>query len=198
VKVDKLLNRAERLFLEKDYKNALKLFAVVLSYKNSDLDAYVGSILCDLGETFSEEAQVLYYYFQTIKETNIDPKTTIEHLANSLIEGRIEDDIYALLDADMAMYDGIEYEDFLKIIEEKDNFKEAFEDAIFSTRVIISKKSQFIDFIKRLADNGYYSVALNYLEQHAPMYQNDQEILKLYSLLPKGTAWHILSKRVSI
>ena len=190
--INKLLDRAERLFIEKDYINALKLYSIALSENKENLDAYVGAILCDLGFTFDEEAQVLYYYFQTIKESISDPKKTIEHLTNSLIDGRVQDDIYSLLDENMALNDGIDYEDFIKIIEDKENFKEAFEDAIFSTRVIISKKSQFIDFIKRLADNGYYSVALNYLEQHAPMYQNDQEILKLYSLLPKGMAWYIL------
>jgi DNA-directed RNA polymerase specialized sigma54-like protein len=95
-------------------------------------------------------------------------------------------DIFDLIDMNMEFNDGIEYEDFLNIVEEKENFKEAFEDAIFSTKVIISKKWQFIDFIKKLTENGYYSVALDYLEAHAPLYENDQEVLKLYSLLPKG------------
>jgi hypothetical protein len=186
MKLDTILNRAERQFLEKNYKNALELYAVALSIDNSSIDATIGAILADLGFTFKEEAQVLYYYYQTIKDSSIDPVSSIEKLADTLTSGSLESDIYALLDADMALYDGIEYEDFLKIIEDKDNFKEAFEDAIFSTRVIISKKWEFIDFIKKLAENGYYSVALDYLETHAPMYKNDQDILTLYSLLPKG------------
>jgi len=185
--IEELLNRAERLFLEKNYKNALDIYAIALSVDKDNTDAYVGAILSDLGFSFKEEAQVLYYYFQTIKDSISDPKRNIEHLANSLTDGSIKDDIYSLLDADMAMYDGIEYEDFIDIIEQKENFKEAFEDAIFSTKVIISKKWQFIDFIKRLTANGYYSVALDYLETHAPLYNNDQEILRLYSLLPKGS-----------
>lgn len=186
MKLDIILSRAERLFLEKKYKSALSLYAVALSIDSSSVDAKVGAILCDLGFSFKEEAQILYYYFQTIKETSNDPVLSIENLADTLISGSLKNDIYALLDADMAMYDGIEYEDFLNIIEDKENFKEAFEDAIFSTRVIISKKWEFIDFIKKLAENGYYSVALDYLETHAPMYKNDQDILTLYSLLPKG------------
>lgn len=190
MKLDTILNRAERQFLEKNYKNALELYAVALSIDNSSIDATIGAILADLGFTFKEEAQVLYYYYQTIKDSSIDPVSSIEKLADTLTSGSLESDIYALLDADMALYDGIEYEDFLKIIEDKDNFKEAFEDAIFSTRVIISKKWEFIDFIKKLAENGYYSVALDYLETHAPMYKNDQDILTLYSLLPKGNVWY--------
>jgi len=187
LRVNELLNRAERLFLEKDYKSALDIYAVALSIDKDNVEAYVGAILADVGFIFKEEAQVLYYYFQTIKDSMSDPKKNIEHLANSLTDGSIKSDIYSLLDADMALYDGIDYEDFLEIIEQKENFKEAFEDAIFSTKVIISKKWQFIDFIKKLTENGYYSVALDYLESHAPMYNNDQEILRLYSLLPKGS-----------
>jgi len=186
MKLDVILNRAERLFLEKKYKSALDLYAVALSIESSSIDAKVGAILCDLGFVYKEEAQILYYYFQTIKETSNDPILSIENLADTLTSGSLENDIYALLDADMALYDGIEYEDFLNIIEDKENFKEAFEDAIFSTRVIISQKWEFIDFIKKLAENGYYSVALDYLETHAPMYKNDQDILTLYTLLPKG------------
>jgi len=192
VKLDTILNRAERQFLDKKYKSALDIYAIALSIDKNSIDAKVGVLLCDLGLTFEEEAQVLYYYFQTIKDTTTDPIASIENLSETLIGGNLESDIYALLDADMALYDGIEYEDFLHIIDEKDNFKEAFEDAIFSTKVIISKKWEFIDFIKKLTENGYYSVALDYLESHAPMYKNDQEILTLYSLLPKGSVWNTL------
>ena len=187
MKLDILLNRAERLFLEKDYKNALDIYAIALSIDKNSIDAHAGAILCDLGFSYKEEAQILYYYFQTIKDTTSDPILSIENLADTIVKGNLQKDIYALLDEDMALYDGIEYEDFLQIIEDKDNFKEAFEDAIFSTKVIISKKWQFIDFIKKLTENGYYAVALEYLETHAPMYKNDQDILTLYSLLPKGS-----------
>jgi len=186
-KLQQQLDRAEKLFLEKDYHNALQIYAVILSNYPDNIDAYIGAILCDLGFDFKEEAQVIYYYFQTIKDSNQNIKSTIEQLVKSLINSTKED-VFSLIDADLSMYDGIDYDDFLNLIKDKENFKEAFEDAIFSTKVIISKKWQFIDFIKRLADNGYYSVALDYLEAHAPIYENDQDILNLYSLLPKGNS----------
>lgn len=186
MKVDTILNRAEHLFLEKEYQNALTLYAIALQKSPKSTDAYIGALLSDLGFEFAEEAQVLYYYYQTIKENPDNAVKSIEQLILSLSKN--DEDIFALLDADMALYDGIEYDDFLAIIEDKENFKEAFEDAIFSTKVIISKKWQFIDFIKRLTENGYYGVALDYLESHASLYNNDQDILTLYSLLPKGSA----------
>ena len=183
--IEQQLSRAEKLFLGKDYKNALDIYAIVLAQDSSNLDAYIGVLLSDLGLDYKDEAQVIYYYYQSIKDSPQDVKKTIEHLINSLVNSS-NSDIFNLIDADIAMYDGIDYEDFLKFVEAKENFKEAFEDAIFSTKVIISKKWQFIDFIKKLTDNGYYSVALDYLETHAPAYDNDQDILTLYSLIPKG------------
>jgi len=184
MQIGELLNRAERLFLEKNYSDALKLYALVLEKEHENTEAYIGAILCDLGFDFKEDAQVIYYYYQTIKATAKNPIESIEMLVESLTT--TTEDIFNLIDADAALDDGIDYDDFLEIIKDKENFREAFEDAIFSTKVIISKKSQFIDFIKRLAENGYYGVALDYLESHALYYKNDQDILTLYSLLPKG------------
>jgi len=186
MKIKQQLNRAEKLFLEKQYKEALDIYAIVLAQDSSNTEAYIGALLSDLGFEFRDEAQVLYYYYQSIKDSSEDIKATIGQLIDNLTRTTTED-IFKLIDADLTMYDGIEYEDFLHLVEEKENFKEAFEDAIFSTKVIISKKWQFIDFIKKLTDNGYYSVALDYLETHAPAYENDQDILTLYSLLPKNS-----------
>jgi len=185
-----LLNSAEKLFLNKDYNGALRFYSMVLSNEPGNTDAYVGVLLSDLGLDYYDEAQVLYYYYESKKESSKNPRVMIEQLIDSFTSQMNQySDIYELIDADMEFDDGIEYEDFLDLIEQKENFKEAFEDAIFSTKVIISKKWQFIDFIKKLTENGYYSVALDYLEAHAPMYDNDQDILTLYSLLPKGKVW---------
>ena len=186
--INEILLSAEKLFINKEYDNALKFYSHALSKERKNIDALVGVILSDFGINFREDAQVLYYYYQTQKEFFSNPVEAIEQLANNLIQNRASD-VYDLIDEDIALNDGIEYEDFVNLIESKENFQEAFEDAIFSTRVVISKKWQFIDFIERLTDNGYFSVALDYLETHSPMYGADQEILSLYSLLPKGEMW---------
>ncbi|NPA27504.1 MAG: hypothetical protein GXN91_00435 [Epsilonproteobacteria bacterium] len=185
--IESLLNSAERYFLNKEYEMAMRFYSIALGVDRDNTEAYIGVILSDFGMDYKEDAQVLYYYYQSKKSTTKEPKKMVEQLISSFLsELNSIKDIFELIDADMAFNEGIEYEDFLSIVEEKSNFKEAFEDAIFSTKVIISQKWQFIDFIKKLTENGYYSVALDYLEAHAPLYENDQEILKLYSLLPKG------------
>jgi len=181
-----ILQRAERSFLNKEYLTALHLYAIALSIEPNSIDAQVGAILSDTGLEYPEEAQVLYYYYESKKEDSNDPKQMVEQLILSLEAQSQYVDIFKIIETDELFSEGIEYEDFLSLIEAKENFKEAFEDAIFSTKVIISQKWQFVDFIKKLTENGYYSVALEYLETHAPLYGNDQDILTLYSLLPKG------------
>jgi tetratricopeptide (TPR) repeat protein len=181
-----ILANAERLFLNKEYEDAMKVYAIALSIEPDNIDAQVGVLLCDIGLEFPEEAQVLYYYYESKKDSSKNPKEMIEQLVTSFEAQNNYIDIFKIIETDELFSEGIEYEDFLSLIESKENFKEAFEDAIFSTKVIISQKWQFVDFIKKLTENGYYSVALEYLETHAPLYGNDQDILTLYSLLPKG------------
>ena len=183
--IENILLSAERLFINKEYENALKFYSYALIKDNRNQDALVGVILSEFGIRNREDAQILYYYYQSQKDTFANPIESIEQLTDSLTLSNAKD-VYDLIDEDTYLNDGISYEDFVELIESKENFQEAFEDAIFSTRVVISKKWQFIDFIKRLAENGYYSVALDYLETHSPMYGKDQDILTLYSLLPKG------------
>ncbi len=184
--IKELLQSAERNFLNKEYTNALNLYAVALSIDPENIDAQVGAILSDIGLEYYDEAQVLYYYYESKKDESDNPREMIEQLVRSLEAQQNYIDIFKIIETDELFSEGIEYEDFLSLIEAKENFKEAFEDAIFSTKVIISQKWQFVDFIKKLTENGYYSVALEYLETHAPLYGNDQDILTLYSLLPKG------------
>jgi len=188
--IEDILLSAEKLFINKEYENALKFYSYALSKDNNNQDAIVGVILSEFGLKNKEDAQILYYYYQSQKDSFVNPIESMELLSNSLIENSSKD-VYDLIDEDAYLNDGISYEDFVELIESKENFQEAFEDAIFSTRVVISKKWQFIDFIKRLAENGYYSVALDYLETHSPMYGKDQDILTLYSLLPKGDMWNM-------
>ena len=185
MEIEDVLLSAEKLFINKEYENALKFYSHALSKDRDNEDALVGVILSEFGIRNREDAQILYYYYQSQKENITNPIDTIEQLADTLIQNSSKD-VYDLIDEDIYLNDGISYEDFVELIESKENFQEAFEDAIFSTRVVISKKWQFIDFIKRLTENGYYSVALDYLEAHSPMYGKDQDILTLYSLIPKG------------
>jgi propanediol dehydratase large subunit len=71
----------------------------------------------------------------------------------------------------------------VELIAEKGSFKEAFEDIMFSTRVVIRTREEFIDFIHRLVEGGYKEMAANYLDALADSFGGDQDIYSLYHLV---------------
>ena len=81
--------------------------------------------------------------------------------------------------------DGITYDDFLTLVKEKGNFKEVFENIMFSTKVVITSKEDLIDFIIKLSENGFRDMALSYLDDMSNIFPQDQEILELYKLFQK-------------
>jgi hypothetical protein len=56
---------------------------------------------------------------------------------------------------------------------------------MFSTRVVIRTREEFIDFIRRLVEAGYDEMAAGYLDSLAESFGPDQEIYALYHLIQK-------------
>jgi hypothetical protein len=54
---------------------------------------------------------------------------------------------------------------------------------MFSTKVIISNKNEFIDFVTQLATNGFDEMALSYLDSSSKLFGNDQDVLVLYDVI---------------
>jgi len=79
--------------------------------------------------------------------------------------------------------DGIRYSDFELLIESRGSFKEAFEDIMFSTKVVITEKDEFIDFVTQLANEGFDEMALNYLDATTSLFGDDQDVLALYNVV---------------
>jgi hypothetical protein len=101
------------------------------------------------------------------------------------------DYIYQLLDGleeyIITMEDGVEYKDFLQLCKNKESFKKALEDIMFSTKIIIHKKDDFIDFVNLLIENDYRDLALNYIENALQYYPTEMFFQKkLKQLEHKG------------
>jgi len=79
--------------------------------------------------------------------------------------------------------DGIRYSDFLTLVESRESFKKAFEDIMFSTKVVISDKDEFIDFVTKLSQEGFDEMALGYLDATSHLFGNDQDVLALYNVV---------------
>jgi len=181
-----LLQRAEEQFLRRDYGNALKIYGLILKDNPQFKEARIGAYLSDMGLDSDEDAQALFDYYQAIKDSHQDADVMIDELMQAIRSTRvIIHQIFGENGPKRHYPDGIAYQDFVQSIHDKGGFRQAFEDMMFSTKVIIDTKEDFIDFVKRLIDAGYHEMAAGYLDALAGDPAVDQEIYALYRLLPE-------------
>ncbi len=182
-----LLKRAEEAFLNGEFDRALQTYGELLSVDPEMEDARVGVYLSDLGIDNAEEAQALFDYYQVIKKERPNAVKIIDELIDSLRETKVKLEellLHSFEEADSV--EGIRYEDFTVLVEERGDFKKALEDVMFSTKVFITKKEEFVDFIHRLIEAQMYDTAASYLDNTAKQFGNDQEVLSLYDLIRKA------------
>jgi len=184
VNTQRLLKLAESQFLNKEYKNALQSYGQILKDNPKMDEAKIGVYLSDLGLESDDEAQALFDYYHTIKDSSENAVDII----NSIIEllDKTKYSIHQLISRQMYMQaaevDGITYGDFMALVKEKGDFKKVFENIMFSTKVVITSKEDLIDFITKLSQNGFKDMALSYLDDMSNIFPQDQEILELYKL----------------
>lgn len=185
VNQDLLLQRAEREFLKGDYANALRSYGLILKDYPSLDEAKIGVYLSDLGVESEDEAQALFDYYQLIKDERENAVDIIDGIIESLDTSKqmIQE---LLLDpvAEQVEYgDGIRYSDFLDLVKSRGSFKKTFEDIMFSTKVVITNKDEFIDFVTQLSNEGFDEMALGYLDASNHLFGNDQDVLALYHVV---------------
>ncbi|CAA6817506.1 MAG: Unknown protein [uncultured Sulfurovum sp.] len=184
VSLNTLLTRAEEQFTSGKYENALRTYGLLLKEYPTDSDAQIGVYLCDIGLESADEAQALFDYYQIIKNEQDDAREVMVNLLATLdvSQGQVAEILNT--NEDKAEYkDGIGYEDFLKFIDERGDFKRAFEDIMFSTRVILKSKEEYILFVTVLIEKGQIELATQFLDSLTNSFANDQEIYALYTKL---------------
>ncbi len=182
---DLLLQRAEGEFLQGDYHNSLRSYGLILKdYPLLD-DAKVGVYLSDLGTESEEEAQALFDYYQVIKSEQKNAVDIIDGLIDSLdySKHKLQELLVDPIKEQVEYGDGIRYSDFIQLIESRGSFKKAFEDIMFSTKVVITDKDEFIDFVTQLSNEGFDEMALGYLDATTKLFGDDQDVLALYNVV---------------
>ena len=182
---DLLLKRAEHEFLQGDYANALRSYGLILKdYPTLD-EAKIGVYLSDLGIESEEEAQALFDYYQMIKSEKENAVDIIDGLIENLDSSKhkLQELLIEPLEEQIEYGDGIRYSDFLELVKSRGSFKKTFEDIMFSTKVVITNKDEFIDFVTKLANEGFDEMALGYLDASTSLFGNDQDILALYHVV---------------
>ncbi len=180
-----LLQRAENEFLKGDYTNALRSYGLILKdYPTLD-EAKIGVYLSDLGIESQEEAQALFDYYQVIKNDKDNAVDIIDGIIENLDTSKkqIQELLVDPVEEQVEYGDGIRYSDFLQLVESRGSFKKTFEDIMFSTKVVITNKDEFIDFVMQLSNEGFDEMALGYLDASSSLFGNDQDILALYHVV---------------
>ncbi len=177
-----LLKRAEEQFVNGEYHQSLQSYGLILKDHPELGEAKVGVYLSDLGLDSEDDAQALFDYYQVIKIEQDDAAEIIDNLIHTLDNSKnsLQELLIDPLKEQADYEDGIRYKDFMLLVDSRGSFKRAFEDIMFSTKVVIANKNEFIDFIKHLSSEGFKDVALKYLDAATGTFGDDQEIYRLY------------------
>ena len=181
-----VLQKARQAFETGDFSAALWLYGEILADFPRLIEAKVGVMLSDLAMHKADEAGALFDFYDAVR-AHVDEKNALQAVEEAM--SRLSESY----DAPMLSYesiaaegDGIRYGDLLALAKERGSFKEAFEDILFSTKIILTSKEEFVDLVRHLLDAGMQETALKYLDASGMLFGNDQEVLALYGMV-KGT-----------
>ena len=185
----RILTQAKDSFTKAEYKNALEKFAVVLENYPNSKEAFNGVILSEMAMSGEGGAEALFDYYEILKTDDKESADVIMSEILQNMDGSLEklSEVFAQPLRDRLEFeDGILYSDFKNILQNGGEFKETFENIMFSTRVIITQKDDFIDFLDRLIENDFAQMALTYLENALSIYPSDKLLRKLLKKLARG------------
>jgi tetratricopeptide (TPR) repeat protein len=178
------VEKAHLCFLRGDYSNALLNFSIALKDNPQDKEAKVGALLADLAKESEEKATSLYEYYLITKEQGVEnPEELIEEIIDSFDNGfeKLMDLRYEFEEDANIVPDSISYDDFKHHVEQRGDFKKAYEDIMFGTKVTISSKEDFIHFAKNLIKYGYEDIADRYIEHFKMFFSTNNILNEIYS-----------------
>jgi tetratricopeptide (TPR) repeat protein len=183
------IQTAERNFNAKIYDQALFYYSLALQEDPVNTDAKVGVKLCDLAFDMEGEAHALFDYYLISKDSGgTEACETLGKIIDSIdtvVSATSEMMTRPFLEA-MEYDNSIAYEDFEKIVKDRENFRRAFEDIMFSTKVIISNPRDFISFVENLVSFGFNDMAINYLESASAMFPSSEKIRELFNKISQN------------
>jgi tetratricopeptide (TPR) repeat protein len=185
----KTLSQAKDYFSKSDFKTALEKFATVLQDFPNSKEAFNGVILSEMALSGEGGAEALFDYYEILKDEDKESADNIMSDILQTMDGTVEklSEVFAEpLRERLEFEDGILYQDFKAILDKGAGFKETFENIMFSTRVIITQKEDFIDFLENLIEHGFAEMALTYLENALSVYPSDELLRKLLKKLAKS------------
>ncbi|WP_321314350.1 hypothetical protein [Halarcobacter sp.] len=186
VNENRLLNEANKYFMDKQYEKALFIYSQLSSTFPENKEYPIYALFCDIASEDEEKAQSLFDYFAVAKNENIDDAIAyVEDVVNAY-DGDVDkmmQILEELTSSTVDSLDAIRYEDFKRLIISRGSFRIAFEDIMFSTKVAIETKEDFFDFVDKLIENDFNSTAYSYLDGFNDYFSYDSKIEELYKKL---------------
>jgi lipopolysaccharide biosynthesis regulator YciM len=187
VSINRLLKRAEEQFALGEYRRAMTIYGLILQESAKHEDARIGVFLSDIGMDSGDEAQALFDYYQIIRKEQDDAFEVMSTLISTLDSTKNQiTDILNPIEDKIEYEDGIGYKDFLQFVDDRGDFSKAFEDVMFSTKVILRGKEEYIDFVSTLIDKGEEKLAEQFLDSMSNTFGKSQDIYELYHKLKQN------------
>ena len=187
----KTLANANENFNRAEYDQALRNYALVLKDFPGSKEAYNGAILAEMAMSGEMSAVALFDYYAVLREEDAEEADSIMSEILASLDGTFEeistlisDPIKNRIEAE----NGILYSDFITLVEESGDFKLTFENIMFSTRVIITEKEDFLDFLDKLVKHGFKEMALGYVESALSVYKNDTRLTEIFNAIDQEGA----------
>ncbi|HEX5710523.1 MAG TPA: hypothetical protein VFX68_04190 [Sulfuricurvum sp.] len=185
----KTLDIANAHFMAGQYQEALREYSDALRRNPLSKEAYNGAILCDMAMSGEGGAEALFDYYAILRSEDTEQADIVISEILETMDGTL-DQLTGLFNEGIMQRvefaDGIMYSEFKELVISENDFKRIFENIMFSTKVIITEKEDFVDFLDNLIDNGYREMALSYLESALGVYPNDTQLRNLLRRLAKG------------
>jgi tetratricopeptide (TPR) repeat protein len=189
INLTKTLKQANEYFLAGQYTDAMRDYSLVLKDFPDSKEAYNGAILADMAMSGEAAGEALFDYYTILRSEDTESADIIISEILETMDGTMEQ-LSGLFEETikqrLAYEDGIMYTEFKELVENDSDFNRIFENIMFSTRVIITEKEDFVDFLDNLIDHGYKEMALSYLESALGVYPNDRQLRNLLRRLAKG------------
>jgi len=185
----KTLALAKESFSKSEFEQALRAYALVLKDYPMSKEAYNGAIMAEMAMSGESGAEALFDYYTVLREDDAEQADIILSEILETMDGTLEElgEIIAQpIKERIEFEDGIMYSEFKEIVDEDGDFRRIFENIMFSTRVIITEKDDFVDFLDKLMENNYHEMALSYLEGALAVHPNDKQLRELLRRLAKG------------
>lgn len=170
-------NLGIQAFKRKEFDLAKTFFS--LAYKkriNKKLLHFIN--LCDFAKEQEQRAFLLFdFYIKHYKSAKIY-KEFEQIFFITETKASLEQRLYESEDL------GFSYKDFL-CSEKVVGFQKSFENIIFSNKLIINVKADFLNFLEKLLENGYKELILNHIERLSLYFLEDEKFEALVRKINK-------------